>query len=42
MAGLVATGETIIEKAEIIDRGYADLIGRLQSIGAQVIRQDTP
>ncbi len=38
MAGLVAEGETIIDDAEIIDRGYADLVERLQAIGADIQR----
>jgi UDP-N-acetylglucosamine 1-carboxyvinyltransferase len=38
MAGLVATGETIIDDAEIIDRGYANLVERLQAVGADIER----
>ena len=38
MAGLVAEGETIIDDAEIIDRGYANLTERLQAVGADVKR----
>ncbi len=38
MAGLVATGETIIDDAEIIDRGYANLVERLQALGADIER----
>jgi UDP-N-acetylglucosamine 1-carboxyvinyltransferase len=41
MAGLVAKGETIIEEAEIIERGYADLVDRLQKIGADIKQVDT-
>jgi UDP-N-acetylglucosamine 1-carboxyvinyltransferase len=41
MAGLVAQGETIIQQAEIIERGYARLVERLQAIGAQIRRQET-
>lgn len=36
MAGLVAEGETIIENAEIVERGYAELPERLQEIGADI------
>lgn len=36
MAGLVAQGETIIDEAEIIERGYANLVERLQQIGADI------
>ncbi|MBI4022301.1 MAG: UDP-N-acetylglucosamine 1-carboxyvinyltransferase [Candidatus Andersenbacteria bacterium] len=38
MAGLVAQGETIIHKAEIIERGYARLTERLQAVGAKITR----
>lgn len=38
MAGLVADGETVIDEAEIIDRGYARLVERLQQIGAHIER----
>lgn len=38
MAGLVAEGETVIDDAEIIDRGYAQLVERLQNIGADIER----
>ena len=40
MAGLIAKGETIIDEAEIIDRGYANLLGRLQTIGATITRKE--
>lgn len=40
MAGLVAEGETMIQDAEIIDRGYANLVERLQKIGADIKRID--
>lgn len=40
MAGLVAEGETVIQDAEIIDRGYANLVERLQKIGADIKRID--
>ncbi|MBI1833867.1 MAG: UDP-N-acetylglucosamine 1-carboxyvinyltransferase [Candidatus Andersenbacteria bacterium] len=36
MAGLLATGNTIIEEAEIIERGYARLPERLRAIGADI------
>jgi UDP-N-acetylglucosamine 1-carboxyvinyltransferase len=36
MAGLVAEGETVIEEVEIIERGYANLVERLQRIGADI------
>ena len=36
LAGLVAEGETVIHNAWQIDRGYCDLPGKLQSLGATV------
>ncbi len=36
LAGLVADGETIISGVEHIERGYDDLVGTLQSLGAGV------
>jgi len=38
LAGLVASGETIIHDAEILDRGYEDLAGRLATLGADIVR----
>lgn len=38
VAGLVATGETIIDNAEIVERGYAALPERLTAIGADITR----
>jgi UDP-N-acetylglucosamine 1-carboxyvinyltransferase len=38
MAGLVATGTTIIRDVHHVDRGYAGWIPRLQSLGADVER----
>lgn len=40
MAGLVASGTTIIDHAEIIDRGYANLMDRLQAVGAKITREE--
>lgn len=40
MAGLVASGKTIIRDAEIIDRGYARLAERLVALGAKIERID--
>lgn len=40
LAGLVASGETIINNAEILDRGYEDLAGRLAACGAIIERVD--
>ncbi|MBO5712651.1 MAG: UDP-N-acetylglucosamine 1-carboxyvinyltransferase [Clostridia bacterium] len=38
IAGLKAHGQTVINNAEIIDRGYYDLEGKLRSLGADVTR----
>ncbi|MEX0650035.1 MAG: UDP-N-acetylglucosamine 1-carboxyvinyltransferase [Candidatus Andersenbacteria bacterium] len=40
MAGLTAQGQTIIDHAEIIDRGYAQLTERLQAMGADITRKE--
>jgi UDP-N-acetylglucosamine 1-carboxyvinyltransferase len=39
LAGLVADGETEVIGAEHIERGYEDLPGALNSLGAAVERQ---
>jgi len=39
IAGLAAKGQTIIDNAEIIDRGYANLTERLRAIGASIKRE---
>lgn len=38
MVGLVARGETIVTGVHHVDRGYADFVGRLQSLGADIQR----
>ncbi|MTV26958.1 UDP-N-acetylglucosamine 1-carboxyvinyltransferase [Nitriliruptoraceae bacterium ZYF776] len=38
MAGLVASGETVVRDVHHVDRGYADWIPRLQALGADVER----
>ncbi len=40
IAALTAEGETIIDEAEIIDRGYATITDRLQAIGAEITRRE--
>ena len=37
IAGCLASGETIIEKAEIIMRGYEDVIGKLKNCGINIM-----
>lgn len=38
IAGLIAEGQTQIDNIDLVDRGYANLDQRLQSLGASVIR----
>jgi UDP-N-acetylglucosamine 1-carboxyvinyltransferase len=38
VAGLAAEGRTEVTKIEYIDRGYEDFVGKLRSLGAQVVR----
>lgn len=40
IAGLVAEGETIVSDLYHLDRGYEDLIGKFQSLGADIRRID--
>ena len=40
VAGLAATGETVVRGVHHIDRGYEDLVGRLVSVGADIERCD--
>lgn len=37
-AALVAEGKTIVEHLHHIDRGYDDLVGKLQGLGADIVR----
>lgn len=38
VAGLAASGETVVHGVHHIDRGYEDLVGRLVSVGADIER----
>jgi UDP-N-acetylglucosamine 1-carboxyvinyltransferase len=38
LAGLVANGETVIERVYHIDRGYEHIVEKLQGVGAQIER----
>jgi UDP-N-acetylglucosamine 1-carboxyvinyltransferase len=40
LAGLVATGETVIDRVYHLDRGYEKIEGKLQRVGAQMRRMD--
>ncbi len=39
LAGLVASGKTVVHDVQHIDRGYEDYVGKLQSLGAKVARR---
>jgi len=39
IAGLIASGETVLKNIEQIDRGYESLAERLQSLGANIVRK---
>ena len=39
VAGLVATGKTVVSNIHHIDRGYDDLVGRLAGLGAKITRR---
>jgi UDP-N-acetylglucosamine 1-carboxyvinyltransferase len=38
IAGLIASGQTIINEAEIVDRGYEKIEERLRELGADIKR----
>jgi UDP-N-acetylglucosamine 1-carboxyvinyltransferase len=38
LAGLVANGETTIDRVYHIDRGYEDIVKKLRGVGAQILR----
>jgi UDP-N-acetylglucosamine 1-carboxyvinyltransferase len=38
LAGLVASGETIIDRVYHIDRGYEQIVEKLCSVGADIER----
>ncbi|KKS69919.1 MAG: UDP-N-acetylglucosamine 1-carboxyvinyltransferase [Candidatus Daviesbacteria bacterium GW2011_GWA2_42_7] len=40
LAALVAKGESIINRAELIDRGYEDVVGKLLALGANIKKID--
>ena len=41
LAALVARGESIINQAELIERGYEDVCGKLKSLGADIERDES-
>lgn len=42
MAALLAEDETTISGVHFLDRGYEDIVGKLQSLDAQVVREEQP
>jgi len=40
IAALTATGQSIIDRVEIIDRGYENIVERLNSLGARITRKN--
>jgi UDP-N-acetylglucosamine 1-carboxyvinyltransferase len=40
VAAFAAEGETVIEGVHHVDRGYEDLVGKLRSVGADIVRED--
>ncbi len=42
IAGLAAEGETIVEDIQYIERGYEDLVGKLEGLGASIKRIEKP
>ena len=42
IAGLAAHGETIVEDVHFIERGYEDIVGKLQALGADIKRVSAP
>ena len=40
IAGALATGQTIIHDAQIVDRGYEHIEQRLKGLGVDITRQD--
>ena len=38
LAGLVANGETVIERVYHIDRGYEHIVEKLRAVGADIER----
>ena len=40
VAALCAKGESTIENAQMIDRGYEQIEARLQALGADIVRKE--
>ena len=42
IAALCARGESVIDRAQTIDRGYERVDEKLRALGADIVREDTP
>ena len=42
IAGLVASDTTVVEDVHYVERGYEDIVGKLQGLGATIKRIETP
>jgi len=42
VAGLAATDTTVVEDIHYVERGYEDIVGKLQGLGAAIKRIETP
>jgi UDP-N-acetylglucosamine 1-carboxyvinyltransferase len=40
IAALCAKGTSVIDQAQVIDRGYENIVPRLAALGADIVRQD--
>ena len=38
IAALMADGDTLVQDVQFIDRGYDNIVGKLQSVGAKIVR----
>ena len=41
LAGLCAEGETVVSPGYLIDRGHADVAGRLSALGAEITVEES-
>jgi len=40
LAALAASGTSVIDEAQLIERGYEDMVGKLSSLGASIKKED--
>ena len=38
ITGLVANGQTVVEKTQYVDRGYENIVEKLSALGADISR----